>query len=294
MKRILTSLMAILMIAISAQAYDFQSGDLFYKITGSATVEVTYDVYNNSLNYSNLTSATIPASVTNGETTYSVTSIGNNAFSWSTKLASITIPHNIKSIGNYAFYNCSALISVSISDSVTVIGEYAFSGCDKLTTITIPSGTTSIEDGTFMYCSSLDSVNIPNGVTSIGSAAFYSCSSLDSIYLPNSVASIESEAFKSCNNLQIVYCDALTPPNASSGTFTNYNATLYVPCSSKSSYASHATWGQFQHIRCPGEETDIESLESESAEQNTRKILRDGQVIILRDGEEYTILGQKL
>ena len=55
-----------------------------------------------------------------------------------------------------------------------------------------------------------------------------------------------------------------------------------------------AVWGQFKYIECIEEETDIESVESESSEQSVRKIYRDGHIYILRDDEEYSILGQKL
>ena len=55
---------------------------------------------------------TIPSTVTNGETNYTVTTIGNYAFFGSSALASITIPASVTSIGYRAFYNCSNLASV--------------------------------------------------------------------------------------------------------------------------------------------------------------------------------------
>ena len=77
--KILLSLVAVLLTALSAQAYDFKSGDLYYRITSNSTVEVT-DQSSSSSNYSGLTSAIIPSSVTYNGTTYSVTSIGSYAF----------------------------------------------------------------------------------------------------------------------------------------------------------------------------------------------------------------------
>ena len=76
--------------------------------------------------------------------------------------------------------------------------------------------------------------------------------------------------------------------------FENYDTYLRIPCSSKSQYMADAVWGQFKYIECIEEETDIESVESESSEQSVRKIYRDGHIYILRDDEEYSILGQKL
>ena len=48
----------------------------------------------------------IPATVTVDNVEYSVTSIGNNAFSNCTGLTSVTIPNSVTSIGNNAFSNC--------------------------------------------------------------------------------------------------------------------------------------------------------------------------------------------
>ena len=71
----------------------------------------------------------------------------------------------VTSIGNYAFYYCSKLTSVTIPNSVTSIGGWAFEGCSGLTSVTIPNSVTSIELGTFSGCSGLTSINIPNSVT---------------------------------------------------------------------------------------------------------------------------------
>ena len=78
--KILLSLVAVLLTALSAQAYDFQSGDLYYNITSGTTVEVTNQSWWSSANYQGLSTAIIPETVTYNGTTYSVTSIGNNAF----------------------------------------------------------------------------------------------------------------------------------------------------------------------------------------------------------------------
>ena len=104
----------------------------------------------------------------------------------------------VTSIGNYAFYYCSKLTSVTIPNSVKSIGGWAFEGCSGLTSVTIPNSVTSIELGTFSGCSGLTSINIPNSVTSIGSGAFYYCSSLTSVTIPNSVKSIRNSAFLYC------------------------------------------------------------------------------------------------
>ncbi len=124
-----------------------------------------------------------------------VTSIGDDAFAYCSKLTSVTIPESVTSIGDWAFVNCNGLTSITIPNGVTTIGDYAFDGCNSLASVTIPNGVTSIGDYAFDGCNSLASVTIPDSVTSIGYDAFAYCSSLTSITIPESVTSIGSSAF---------------------------------------------------------------------------------------------------
>ena len=176
----------------------------------------------------------IPSSVDYNGTTYSVTSIGDEAFYYCSGLTSVEIPNSVTSIGNYAFYYCPSLTSLVIPNSVTSIGHSAFWHCSSLTSIQIPNSVTSIGDAAFSGWSSLTSIVIPNSVTSIGYDAFCNCESLTSIVvdagntkydsrngcnaiietasntliagcqntiIPNSVTSIGSSAFRSCISL---------------------------------------------------------------------------------------------
>ena len=181
----------------------YYSGDIV--IPESVTYEeVTYSVTSigREAFYScrGLTSVTIPNSVT---------SIGGSAFSGCSGLTSITIPNSVTSIDGYAFYECSGLTSVTIPNSVTSIGSSAFANCSGLTSITIPNSVTSIGVGTFSNCSGLTSITIPNSVTSIGYRAFDGCSGLTSITIPNSVTSITGYAFYGCGGLT-----SITIPNS--------------------------------------------------------------------------------
>ena len=199
LKYLFTALL--LLCTTSATAHDFEVGGIYYYVTDATnkTVAVTYrgTSYNVYLNeYTG--SVVIPQSVTYNGSTYSVTSIGDEAFSCCTGLTSIVIPNSVTSIGDNAFSGCTGLTSIVIPNSVTSIGIYAFSGCTGLTSIEIPNSVTSIGDGTFYDCTGLTSIVIPNSVISIGHYAFYECSGLTSVTIGNSVTSIGSYAFSKC------------------------------------------------------------------------------------------------
>ena len=131
-----------------------------------------------------VTSIKIPSNVESNGQTYTVTSIGNGAFSYCSGLTSVTIPDSVTSIGNGAFSWCSDLTSVTIPDSVTTIGEYAFFYCTDLTSITIPGSVTSIGNRAFGKCTSLSSITFAGiNPPSFGPTAFDHYNNLQTISL---------------------------------------------------------------------------------------------------------------
>ena len=183
-------------------AHDFEVNGVYYDKINSSKVEVTYK--GNSYNsYSNeyIGDIVIPSSVNYNGVTYSVTSIGEDAFYDCSGLKSIQIPNSITNIGNDAFNFCTSLTNIVIPNSVTSIGEDAFRLCWNLTSIEIPNSVTSIGEDAFRFCYGLTDVVIGNSVSSIGNYAFYYCKSLTSIEIPNSVTSIGEDAFAWCESL---------------------------------------------------------------------------------------------
>ena len=125
---------------------------------------------------------TIPASVTQGSVTYSVTSIGDNAFYYIRDLESITIP-----------------------DTVTLIGKTAFGMCLNLKNVVIGNGVTSIDADAFSGCRSLTSITIPRNVNSIGLRAFAGCSSLVLVVFEGDAPNAESGVFSGSTVLSTIY-----------------------------------------------------------------------------------------
>ena len=278
MKNFRTILAALLMLCCATlSAHNFEVGGIFYNILSEEdrTVEVTYKGANYN-DYSNeyIGEVTIPANVTYNGTTYSVTTIGDDAFSDCDGLTSIEIPNSVTTIGDYAFsvcdgltsieipnsvttieykafFNCSGLTSVTIGNSVTTIGESAFGFCSNLTSVTIGNSVTTIGYGAFMFCGNLTSVTTGNSVTTIGEWAFNACFGLTSITIPNSVTTIGDNAFYNCRGLtsitSLIPADKLFIPGASAFDVPT-SCTLYVPAGAKETYAATDGWNEFTNI----------------------------------------------
>ncbi|MCQ2303286.1 MAG: leucine-rich repeat domain-containing protein, partial [Bacteroidales bacterium] len=260
MKKTLLILAALLCCCFALKAQEtqeFTSGGLKYRVTGTNPPTVELKGYISSFVAHDFT---IPHTVTKDDWTYSVTSIGNDAFRGCTNLTGLlTIPNSVTSIGDGAFWSCGNLTgtltipnsvtsignnafrfcngftgSLIIPNSVKSIGEYAFSECEGFNgSLTIGNSVISIGNYAFYGCSSFTgSLTIGNSVTSIGNYAFYGCSSFTgSLTIPNSVTRIGEYAFEGCFN----FTGSLTIPNSvisiEKGAFYNcpgFNGTLTI------------------------------------------------------------------
>jgi len=166
---------------------------------------VTYLLYENfltasAINVSNTsTSITIPNSINNDVNTFSVTSIGDNAFKNNTSLLSVIIGDLVTSVGTEAFNGCTSLTSVTVGISVVTIGSESFKDC-SFTSISIPDSVVTIKNGAFNNCKLMTSIifNSTSGLTTIEHDAFDGCWTLPTITIPNSVTDIQYNAFRSC------------------------------------------------------------------------------------------------
>jgi hypothetical protein len=136
-------------------------------VAARATAQVNYAISGGTAYVTSSPGASgniVIASTFNG---YPVTSIASAAFSRCTNLTSVTIPASVTRIGTNrnsiagAFSGCTSLTNVIIGNSVTNIGFSAFFGCTNLTRMTIPASVTSIYAQAFYGCSSLTNFTFP-------------------------------------------------------------------------------------------------------------------------------------
>ena len=203
--------MMLLPLAASADAVQIEG--IYYNLNAeNKTAEVT----SSRSKYSG--DIAIPKSVTYEDVTYSVTSIGQDAFYFCDGLTSITIPNGVISIENGAFGDCSGLTSITIPNSVTSIGYYVFNNCSGLASIVVEADNTVydsrdncnaiIETASNTLIRGCKTTVFPNNVTSIGRYAFTGCSGMTSVTIPSSVTFIENSAFTYCSDLTSIVVES--------------------------------------------------------------------------------------
>lgn len=163
-----------------------------------------------------------------------ITSVGDYAFYYFTKLAKVTLPSTLKEIGAQAFYDLrkiteigkkaffsSGIQTITFPDKLTTIGVEAFNAT-ALKNVTFPASLTTINEKAFMNCASLESVTVANAdkttALNIGPNAFYRCVSLKTLNL-SGTGVIRNNAFDGCTSLT-----TLTLPSTLSGASTSTNS----------------------------------------------------------------------
>ncbi|MBN2743836.1 MAG: leucine-rich repeat domain-containing protein [Marinilabiliaceae bacterium] len=213
MKKLFLSFICLFLMAC-ASAYDFTSGGIYYNISSSSfpySCEMTYSSGNKYAG-----NFIIPSTVTYNNVTYSVTSIGSDAFGDCADLTTLALPSSVISVHEKAFYGCANLSSFLVESENPVFSCVDGVLFNKDQTMlmrypqgrsgsySIPSTVTSVEKGAFLQCLGLSSISIPNSVTFLGHSSFCSCDGLTSLLIPSSVETIDVSAFENCIGLNSI------------------------------------------------------------------------------------------
>lgn len=227
------------LLGLRAEAYDFSAVsegqfpiDLYYAVNpDGATVTVvqgptTYEC----------TALDIPATVTHEGKTYTVTTIGAQAF----RLADIgrfTLPATVTTIQDAAFQGCDGTPE-SFPASLTFIGDNAFEGAHvveavlpeglehlgtrafsasynninpgTLSRVVLPSTLTEMGDYAFEYQAHLTDVTLPENMTEIPDYTFQNCGALTTVDLPDALQRIGYQAFSNTGLTSVTFPATLT------------------------------------------------------------------------------------
>ncbi len=167
----------------------------------------------------------------------------------------IRVKDGVQTINSYAFFSCFAITAVELPNSVETVGKYAFDDCDAVQTLIIGSGLQE----TNMYAFSM-------------------------------------------KNLKNVVCKAVATPELGMNAFYDTNvsaAVLYVPDESVDAYKAANQWKNFGSILPISQIPDgiiPEGLDqiTNTPSSITNKVIKDGQVLILRGDHTFTLTGQEV
>ena len=228
------------------------------------------------------------------------TEFADETFSGYYNLTNLKLPESLTSISYMMAAGCKNLESITIPESVEEIGQSAFEDCRSITSVDFGENPalTMIGSWAFYNCHELANIDIPEGVTEIGKAAFYGCAYAQAAHLPASLQYIGDNGFALCSKLTEMTVDAVTPPEVENKTFyeVSTEAPIYVPDQSVSAYKSHPVWSRLNIVGRNDIPTAIGDVQSNSQlpTANSQKILSNGQILILRNGNTYTIDGKKV
>ena len=254
-----------------------------------------------------------------------ITYVGNEAFESDTMLKELNLPESIEwaglgafqysgfehisipaSAANWdmsAFQMCPYLTQINFAQNLTIIPERMFFGCDSLETVVFPDSLRTIGLGAFSACSALKHVTLPEGLLEISMGAFIDAP-LEELTIPATVRSIGSYAFTDISHMPYVTSLIMTPAGVlEEDAFgakwggdeeeggTPSLPTLRVPQGTRNLYLADSEWSKFTI-----EEMTTDALDtiSQKPKAKSQKLIRNGQLIILRDGRSFNALGTEI
>ena len=206
-------------------------------------------------------------------------------------LQAITIPATIEEINNSAFENCRSIRSITIEGAAA-----PENGGANFASAASTSALWRIGNWAFYNCHQLQHLTIPESVTEIGDAAFYGCTYLEDMTLPSSMRKIGDNTFALCSKLQKIHVRALVPPTIEAKTFEDVDRAtpVFVPKGTLERYQADEYWSEFFNMAEYEAPTGNLNTAADNDANTLRKILRDGQVLIIRGEKTYNVMGQTL
>ena len=239
------------------------------------------------------------------------TEFADEAFKGYYNLQQLVLPAGLQKVSYMMVAGCKNLQSIDIPASVEEIEQSAFEDCRSIKSITFggapagaqgrfnaPAASASqlrrIGNWAFYNAHELQNLEIPEGVTEIGDGAFYGCTYMEEMVLPSSVQEIGDNTFALCAKLQKITVNSVTPPSIQAKTFFDVKRQIpvYVPDEAVSAYEDDTYWQEFDIQGQSEAPQGVEKVQNDQVP--CTKVIRNGQIFILRGEKVYTLTGQEV
>lgn len=141
----------------------------------------------------------------------------------------------------------------------------------------------------YTYGYFIKSASLGDDISSIGTDAFAYCDRLKTMIFGTGLKIIEQGAFPSAASIDTITCYSQRPPTVNNGAFVNlaYSTVVYVPFEYLETYKMHDFWGIYD-VRPL---TNPEGIHNTNVSAPAQKLLRNGQIFILRGEKVYNAQG---
>lgn len=285
MKHVCITLM-LLATSFVARAFSFcqqaPSGQMVYYtiVSGTNTVRVVnpeWDDYQMPTG-----SLVIPSTVENNGATYSVVSIGLEAFRGCSGITRVVIPEGVTTISRMAFYGCSSLDTIELPSTLTELMSQVFNGTAYMANSNNRDQQGMVYIGHWLisgYSSALHpaQATVAEGTRGVAAMAFYYDTAIQVLTLPSSLLYISDLAFSDCVGLDTIRCLADAPPQVASNAFDQVSGlTVVVPCGSGAAYIASPEWSRHNII----EDTCPVSIDQVVEEKTPVAVVVNGGIIV--------------
>ena len=242
--------------------------------------------------------------------------IGQYAFNGCSLLKDVTIPASVSSIGTYAFAFCTSIKNFVFPQGIKTVATSILEGATGLTEVIIPATVTTINQDAFYNCSGLTAIyNYAFTPQSIPARALNNVDkSTCVLYVPMDYIDLykAADVWKEFYNIIGVATDLQFEDQIVNVTYLKQDSSFYymeaqnweVPIAPRIQGFNFVKWQVLagdladgivlQAVYEKSEPTDNNAPSVEETTGAAAKLIREGNVYILRDDKLFTITGQKV